>query len=312
MTTKYILIAVLALAIISCNAQENKQQNNKKNKHSEAVLLKNADSYLTKDVIIKKDSVSNHVRIYKQKGATGKYITIIPSLGRGVEDFTELYNSTITTKLVEAGYTVVLIQPRGIGRSKGDLTPKNVLLKDMANDIKTTLDSLGIKKLHIIGHAFGNRLARTFATMYPNYVDGLAVLASGGGFELDIEAQKCLRGSFTMSLPDDERVKMIACAFFAKGNDASIWLNGWYPKLAAAEIHASNSINGDFYKKAGGKRFLLVQAMEDFVAPPEKAGRALKNELGDQVTYIEIPGAGHALTSEKPNEVAAVLIKYFK
>jgi hypothetical protein len=55
-------------------------------------------------------------------------------------------------------------------------------------------------------------------------------------------------------------------------NDPDVWLDGWYPQLAAAQVLAAQMINGNFYKKAGGKDFLLIQAVEDFLAPPEQAG----------------------------------------
>ncbi len=301
-----IVVILAALLILSC-----KQKSVDKTESSEVRALITSDTYLRLDSIIQKNNVSNHVRIYEQANNNGKYVTIIPSLGRDVDDYTEMYNSTITSKLVNVGYKVVLIQPRGIGKSTGDLTPENVQLKELANDIKTTIDALGITRLHVVGHAFGNRVARTFATMHEEYVDKLALLACGGNFEMDPKAIRCLKGSFDSKLSDNERLKMIECAFFAKGNDASVWLNGWYPKLAAAQIHAATNIDGNYYKRAGGKPFLVIQATDDFIAPADKAGKVLKEELGEQVTYIEIENAGHALTTEQPDEVAKALIEYF-
>lgn len=269
-----------------------------------------AEDYLAQNVVIEHGSASNHVRLYMKDGSDGEFITIIPSLGRGVEDYTEAYDSTITTRLAEAGFRVVLIQPRGIGQSRGDLSPTNVDMELLADDLKATLDSMAIERLHITGHAFGNRLGRTFATLYPEYVDSVILLASGGNFQIEPKAEHCLRGSLNMKLPDDERTKMIHCAFFAQGNDASIWLPGWYPKLAAAQINAATTIDTDFYKSAGGKNILLIQATEDFIAPPELAGKVLAAELGDQVSYVEVKNAGHALTSEQPEQVAKYMIEY--
>ncbi|WP_053993043.1 alpha/beta fold hydrolase [Mangrovimonas sp. TPBH4] len=309
-----IFLTLVSLTILlSCNQQKGEKVINQENeKQQEMISNKTANDYLTKDFVVQKENVSNHVRIYSKENSYNNFITIIPSVGRGVEDYTEMYNSTITTKLVETGYTVVLIQPRGIGKSKGDLTSKNIQLTDLANDIKTTLDSIGIKHLKVVGHAYGNRVARTFTTMYPDYVEGLALLACGGNFEIDPEVLKSVQGSLDLSLPDEERLKNLARAFFAKGNDPSVWLNGWYPELAYAQNTATANTDGNYYKNAGGKPFLVVQATEDAAAPPEKAGKILKKELGDQVTYIEVEHAGHALTSEQPNEIAEDIIKYFE
>lgn len=276
-----------------------------------AVADKTAEDYLQTDKVINHGSASNHVCIYANDKGEGQYIVIVPSLGRGVEDYTEKYNSTLTTRFAQAGYQVVLIQPRGIGRSTGDLTPENASMSMLAQDIKAVLDALEIKRANFIGHAFGNRLVRTFATLYPSYIDHLALMAAGGNFSLTQEQVNCLTNSFDLQLRNDKRLKFIKCAFFAEGNDPSVWLSGWYPDLAQAQILASRMINGDFFKKAGGKPFLLVQAAEDFIAPAEKAGRVLKQELGDQVTYVEIPHAGHALSSEQPDLVAKHIIDYF-
>jgi len=269
-----------------------------------------AEDYLRIEKLVEHQTAASHVRIYGEHG-NGEYVVIIPSLGRGVEDYTEKYNSTLTTRLAEAGYRVVLIQPRGIGKSTGDLTPETTSMGLLAHDIKSVLDALGIAPAHFIGHAFGNRLARTFTTLYPEHVDRLVLLAAGGGFRMSEEQVDCLSSALNLKLPDEERLKFIRRAFFAKMNDARVWLHGWYPALARAQVMAARMINGEYFKKAGGRPFLLIQAAEDYVAPPDKAGRALKAELGDQVTYVEIPETGHALSAERPDEIAKHIIEYF-
>lgn len=274
-------------------------------------VARTADDFLLADQVVEHGDAANHVRVYGKDAGSGEYVTIVPSLGRGVEDYTERYDSTIVTRLAEAGYRVVLIQPRGIGRSRGDLTPVNSSMSQFAQDLRKTLDALDIQQTNLVGHAFGNRLSRTFTTLYPDRVNRLALLAAGGNFSMSEQQQTCLRNSFNLALDDQDRLAAIGCAFFAEGNDPSVWLTGWYPELAAAQILSANMINSEFFKTAGGKPFLLLQATEDFIAPPDKAGRVLKAALGDQVTYVEIPHAGHALSSEQPDAIAAQLIEYF-
>ncbi len=315
--TKLVLILSIILmsgSMLSCKNDKTKSTENDSKKDSTLTSTPKkattAFDYVVKDILIQKPDVTNHVRVFQKEGNNGEYISIIPSLGRGVEDYTEKYKSTITSSLVDAGYTVVLIQPRGIGKSTGDLTPGSFSLKDMAHDIKSCLDSLGITKINLVGHAFGNRVARTYATMYTDHVDKLMLLACGGNSTLDPEAEKCLKGSFDLNLPDQERVKMLGCAFFAKGSDPSVWLHGWYPPLAIAEMQAAKTIDPNYFKKAGGKKFLVVQALEDFVAPPDEAGKALRDALPNQVTYKEVAHVGHALTSEQPKVIAELMLDY--
>lgn len=242
-----------------------------------------ASAYLLRDELIKHSggAVTNHVRIFGDGTASNEAVVIVPSLGRGVEDYTEQYHATLTAHLVEAGFDVLLIQPRGIGRSVGDLTPGKVTMADLANDLLRTTDQLHVQRAHFVGHAFGNRLARTLTAANPDRVLKLALLASGGGFALSNEQRDALQGSMDLKLSDEQRLAHIRRAFFAPGHDPAVWLNGWYPELARAQSSAVAALNPAAYKNAGGKPFLLVQALDDFIAPPDKAGRALKRELGE-------------------------------
>lgn len=275
-----------------------------------AACGRSADDFLRVDRLVAHESAANHVRIYGSRPDSSTPVVILPSLGRGVEDYTEVYSSTLTTRLAEAGYRVVLIQPRGVGRSTGDLTPEHASMAQFARDIKACLDALGIRSAHFVGHAFGNRLARSFATLYPSRVDRLVLMAAGGNFEMSESQKDGLRRSLDLALNDEERLAAIRRAFFAEGSDARVWLRGWYPQLARAQVMASRMANGDFYRRAAGKPFLLIQPMEDFIAPPDLAGRVLKAELGEQVTYVEIQGAGHALAPEQPDTLAQLIVDY--
>ncbi len=118
------------------------------------------------------------------------------------------------------------------------------------------------------------------------------------------------QGLLDLGLERQARLRALQCAFFARGNDPSVWLNGWYPKLAAAEIHAGSTVDCDFFKAAGGRPILLIQAGEDNIAPPALAGRVLAQELGAQVTYAEIPFAGHAMSSEQPDLIADIVLLF--
>lgn len=271
-----------------------------------------ARDFLQVDRIVAHDGIANHVRVYCHGACAGAAVVILPSLGRGVEDYTEAYGSNLTTRLVQSGFRVVLIQPRGIGRSRGELAPEQASMQMFAHDIRACLDALGIRSAHVIGHAFGNRLARTLATLYPDSVDRLVLMAAGGNFAMSQAQKDSLRQSLDPALDEPTRLAAIQRGFFAQGNDARVWLNGWYPALAKAQVMASRSIDSAFFKRAGGKPFLLLQPVEDFIAPPALAGRALKAELGAQVDYVEIPHAGHALVPEQPDRVVERIIAYLK
>jgi len=272
-----------------------------------------ASSALLYEHKVKRDDGGySHVRVYGRLGSSKGWIALVPSLGRGVDDFTEDFGSTLTTELARKGYKVVLIQPRGIGQSTGNLTPSEISMQVLSDDLKFVFDALEIDQVSLVGHAFGNRLSRYFAATNPDRVDDLILLAAGGDFELSAEQRSCLLGSFNLTLPDEQRLKSITCAFFAEGHDPLVWKEGWFPELAMAQIAAAQSVESDDFKRAGGVPFLLVQPEQDFIAPPELAGRPLAQELPEQVTYVEIADAGHALLPEQPDAVAEVILDYLE
>lgn len=249
------------------------------------------------------------IRNHDYPSAQG-WVALVPSLGRGTDDFLATYGSNLAMDLARRGYSVLLIQPRGIGYSTGSIEPSNTTMAVLSDDLESVFSALEIDRVALVGHAFGNRLSRYYAAQNPDRVSGLVLLAAGGDFELSQEQLSCLFGSFELSAPEAERRKAVACAFFAEGNDPSIWMQGWHPDTARAQVAAAQSVTSDEFKRAGGVPFLLVQPTEDFIAPPDLAGRALAEELGEQVTYVEIEGAGHALLPEQPEKVAEVVGDY--
>jgi pimeloyl-ACP methyl ester carboxylesterase len=271
-----------------------------------------APLYLNYTVIHDEQSASEiRVSVPKDRKHKG-WVTLVPSLGRGVRDFVSDFDATLADDLAKRGFSVLMIEPRGIGYSAGSLDPTTTTMAMLADDLDQVFDHLDIEQIALVGHAFGNRLSRYYTAQNPDRVSALVLLAAGGDFELSERQQECLLGSFSLDAPEDIRREHVACAFFAEGNDPQVWLEGWYPQTALAQIAAARSVQSDEFKRAGGKPFLLVQPTEDFIAPPDLAGRALKEELGEQVTYVEIEGAGHALLPEQPDKVSKIVGAYLE
>src|SRR5262249_31687450 len=59
-------------------------------------------------------------------------VVMLPSLGRGSHDF-----DALAAQVAEAGYRVMLPEPRGIGDSKGPLDGQS--LHDFANDVAAVI-----------------------------------------------------------------------------------------------------------------------------------------------------------------------------
>ena len=98
----------------------------------------------------------------------GPPIVLLPSLGRGAVDF-----DPIAERLAAAGFRVLRPQPRGIGQSTGPW--QGVKLEDLAADIAAVIEHDGGGAAFVVGHAFGNRVARMLATARPDLVRAVSL-----------------------------------------------------------------------------------------------------------------------------------------
>jgi len=236
---------------------------------------------------------------------------LLPSLGRGAEDF-----APIVPGLVEAGLRVARPQPRGIGGSAGKMA--GITLHDLAADVAAVIEALSDAPAVIGGHAFGNFVARTLATDRPDLVAGVVLIAASvgkpppGEVLFDPEIRKSIMGSGDLSLPVETRLEHLRRAFFAEGNDPTVWLDGWHPEAKASQSAATAATPVDDYFLCGSAPVLDVQAALDTVAPRKFAG-FLRTQLGpDRVTIVVIPHAGHALLPEQPAQVVRAMVPWIR
>jgi pimeloyl-ACP methyl ester carboxylesterase len=254
--------------------------------------------------IIQRDDV----RIEVLAQGSGRAIVLLPSLGRGASDF-----DPIAARLAHAGYRVLRPQPRGIGRSRGPLT--GIDLHDYAADIAAVIAQEGKPRENsgpafVVGHAFGNRVARMLATDRPELVRAVALVAANiGKAPSPPVVRAAIRSSADPSLPDEERLKALQFAFFAPGNDPRAWLDGWYPEVLAAERIAGDRTSREEDFAGGTAPILYLQPDHDPLAHVEDA-RAYKAQLGERVTVVVISHASHAVIAEQPNAVSDALIEY--
>ncbi|WP_223153927.1 alpha/beta fold hydrolase [Bradyrhizobium japonicum] len=240
----------------------------------------------------------------------GPAIVILPSLGRSGNDY-----DAVSGILAADGFRVLRPQPRGIGDSRGPM--ENLTMHDLAADVASVIEHEHAAPAVVVGHAFGNFVAREVAADRPDLVSGV-VLAAGsagkvppGSKELPIgpEMRKAIDGPSDMSLPEEKRLEYLRIAFFAPGHDPSVWLGGWNTAVHHMESHAREHTPVDDYFAAGKAPILDLQADHDPVAPRRFAG-VLKSMLGDRVTIVVIPDASHALVPEQPAAVGAAIAEF--
>src|SRR5689334_11967955 len=134
---------------------------------------------------------------------SGPTIVLLPSLGRGAEDF-----DGIAPHLIIAGFRVVRPEPRGIGQSKGPA--EGLTLYDLAADVAAAVEETGAgdpAPAIVAGHAFGNWVARALAATRPDVVRAVVLLAASVGTDIDPKIRASIDGSFDPALPEEERLR---------------------------------------------------------------------------------------------------------
>ena len=206
--------------------------------------------------------------------------------------------------LADAGCCVTLSEPRGIGGSQGPMD--GLTLHDLAEDVAAVIKTQARAPVMLIGHAFGNRLARTTAADHPALVSRLVLLACGGLIEIPEAALKALVGCFDESLLPEEHMECVRYGFFAEGNDPEVWRDGWHRDVMLMQSSAVRRTPVEDWWEAGGQPMLVVQALEDAIALPANA-HDLKARLGGRVTLVELPDAGHAMLPEQPERIVSAI-----
>jgi pimeloyl-ACP methyl ester carboxylesterase len=230
-------------------------------------------------------------------------VALLASWGRSASDFNEL-----VAVLNAAGFGTLALQARGVdGSTLGSLSPS---LHAFASDLAAAVQAEGVAgRIAVIGHAYGNRIARTFATDYPERVAGVVLLAAGGDMPPPAEIQAAMPRVLLQLWPQTTRAAAIRLAFFAEGNPLpSYWLSGWYPLAGIAQGRATASTPFEEWGAGGDARMLILEPREDVLA--SGAGERLRGRFPDRVALEFIDGAGHALLPEQPDVLGRAVLAF--
>src|SRR5262249_31646853 len=196
----------------------------------------------------------------------------------------------------------------GIGLSQGRMS--GIDLHDYAKDIAAVIEHAANGPAFVVGHAFGNRVARLLATIRPDLVRAVSLVAANVGKDPSPpNVRAAIRTSPDPAAPEADRLAALQFAFFAPGNDARGWLGGWHPGVLAAQRIAGDKTPREEDYAAGCAPVLYLQPDHDPLAHIDNA-EAYKRALGERVTVVVIPHASHAAVAEQPAFIADELIKF--
>jgi pimeloyl-ACP methyl ester carboxylesterase len=229
-------------------------------------------------------------------------------------------------------YTVIAPDMIGHGRSakpRGDYS-----LGAYAAGVRDLLAVLGYERGTVIGHSFGGGIAMQFSYLFPEYVERMGLIASGG---LGKEVHPLLRAA---TLPGSEWVlPLIAREFPVRAGGAIAAAAGKLgieagPDLAEfargyASLTEEGASDAFIHTMRGvidheGQRVsaldrlyladqmptLIIWGSDDPVIPITHGRRA--HEIVEHSRYVEVPRAGHWPMLDDPDRVVAELTTFME
>ena len=137
--------------------------------------------------------MSQHGRelAYRDLPGTGVPILLIHGIGSSSTTWGDIPNG-----LAASGAHVLVVDLPGHGQSSKQ--PGDYSLGSLASTLRDLLDHLGIERVHLVGHSLGGGVALQFSYQFPERVQSIVLVASGG---LGVEAFTGLRAA---ALPGSE------------------------------------------------------------------------------------------------------------
>jgi pimeloyl-ACP methyl ester carboxylesterase len=226
-----------------------------------------------------------------------------------------------------------VLAPDLVGHGLSEKPPGDYSLGAFANLLRDLLDELGIDRVTIVGQSLGGGIAMQFAYQFPERVDRLVLVSSGG---LGREVSWILR---LLALPGAELALPVIAPWFVRepGMAVSRWVRDrgvrvarlsemWdaYASLTEAENRAAflrtlravvdpggQAVDAsDRLPLAAALPTLIVWGDADAIIPVEHAAHAHTALAGSRLEILE--GVGHFPQAEDPARFLAVLEDFLR
>ncbi len=118
--------------------------------------------------------LSTGVEIYYEVYGKGDTVVLLQGTGLPCDAWRDYTAADLKDR-----YQVVIMDPRGIGRS----SPVDYFFTvyQLAADVAVLLDHLAVDRAHILGHSIGGRIALCLGVNYPGKVRSLILASTGSG-----------------------------------------------------------------------------------------------------------------------------------
>ena len=173
------------------------------------------------------------------------------------------------------------------------------------------IEQLASGPAFVLGHAFGQWVARCLAADHPRRVRGV-VLAAAAARSIDPVLRAALAVASDPTRPRAQRLEALQQAFFAPGTDPAVWLHNWHPAAGRSQREASAATPIDDWWGAGTAPVLDLQATLDPWRPPDTRDDIRRDLGAGRVTVVAIEHASHALIPEQPDLVVRAVMDWIR
>lgn len=209
-------------------------------------------------------------------------------------------------------WRVIRWDARGHGRTRDSGRPFTYW--DLAEDLLTLMNELGLDSANIGGVSQGGFIALRAALMAPERVDSLLLFDTEAGAcsVEDRAAYSELFGILTDLGPREDLVTSLATQIVGDHPEAGVWARRWsrsgVPLGAATDCLLGRDDIIDRLSEIT-QRALLVRGEHDFSIPIERMS-VLHERLPGSTDITVIRGAGHSPPVTHPDETNAALIAF--
>jgi pimeloyl-ACP methyl ester carboxylesterase len=209
------------------------------------------------------------------------------------------------------GFAVLAPDLPGHGRSAGEAL---TTIADLADWTAALIDASGTKTARLIGHSMGSLIALECAARHPDKITRLDLMGTAGTMTVGPDLLKDAEANQHSAI---DMVSIWGLGFRAElgGSLApGLWMHSGAQRVLEAtkpgvlytDLNACNAYQNALAAAATLKIPVTLILGERDMMTPAKAGKALAEALPNARTVI-LPGTGHMMMVEKPDDVLAAL-----
>ena len=209
------------------------------------------------------------------------------------------------------GFSVLAPDLPGHGRSPG---PALKTIAEMADWTAALLDAAGAAKAHLIGHSMGSLIALETASRHSAKVSALSLIGTAATMTVGPDLLKAAEAN------DQDAIDMVSIWGLGFGAEIGgslapgMWMHGGAqrvlqhcaPGVLFTDLTACNTYADALAAAAKVTVPTTLILGEKDMMTPAKAGKTLASAISHARTVV-LPGAGHMLMAERPDELLAAL-----